>query len=391
VGPPASSGLRAAVESARSAAANFFGETEGWLRSLPSQDRDEGPGARATLLPEGSHLPDDLSPRLAELSAALIGEAARDTNPETSMEIGARARGLRQLSDGIAALARDDVEGQVRWGEISPRGVVSLRCAPVEVAPLLKQVLWDAHRSVILTSATLAVGDPPSFRFMRERLGLQDPTEASIGSPFQYTRQVRLIIRRDLPDPARAPTAYADELPEAVMDAILRTRGGAFVLFTSTKSMRRTADALREEIEAMGLRVLVQGEALERPALLDAFREDNAVLFGVASFWQGVDVPGKALRHVIIARLPFEVPSHPLQVARNKSLEQKGANPFRDLSLPQAALRLKQGFGRLIRHSTDRGFVTILDPRIVTKTYGRYLLNSLPECPVEIEPSDDMY
>jgi len=299
IGPAASSGLRTAVENARQAAGNFFSETEGWLRALPGQDRNEGSGARAMLLPEGSHLPDDLSPRLAELAAALIGEAARDTNPETSLEIGARARGLRLLADGIAALARDDVEDQVRWGEIARNGVVSLRCAPVEVGPLLQKVLWEAHRSVVLTSATLAVGEPPTFRFMRERLGLQDPTEAVIGSPFEYTRQVKLVIRRDLPDPSRAPSAYAEALPEAVLEAIERTRGGAFVLFTSISSMRRTADCLREDLEAAGLRVLVQGEALERPALLAAFREDNAVLFGVASFWQGVDVPGRALRHVI--------------------------------------------------------------------------------------------
>ena len=141
----------------------------------------------------------------------------------------------------------------------------------------------------------------------------------------------------------------------------------------------------------MGLRVLVQGEGLERPALLDAFREGQAVLFGVASFWQGVDVPGDALRHVIITRLPFEVPSHPLQIARTKHVEEAGGNALRDLSLPVAALRLKQGFGRLIRHTGDSGFVTILDPRIVTKSYGRYLLGGLPECPVRLEPEDDPF
>ncbi|MDF1700341.1 MAG: helicase C-terminal domain-containing protein, partial [Planctomycetota bacterium] len=165
-----------------------------------------------------------------------------------------------------------------------------------------------------------------------------------------------------------------------------RTHGGVLVLFTSNASMRRPADALRAELEADGRRVLVQGEGLERPALLDEFRKGDAVLFGVASFWQGVDVPGDALRHVIITRLPFEVPTHPLQVARSKRLVAAGGDAFRDLSLPVAALRLKQGFGRLIRHSRDAGIVTILDSRAVSRQYGRYLLDSLPDCPRQLEP-----
>ena len=132
--------------------------------------------------------------------------------------------------------------------------------------------------------------------------------------------------------------------------------------------------------------MLVQGEELPRTAMLDRFREGNGVLFGVSSFWQGVDVPGDALRNVVIARLPFEVPSHPLQRARQKRVEQAGRNAFEALSLPHAAIRLKQGFGRLIRRATDRGLVVILDPRIVTKRYGRELLGSLPECPVDLEP-----
>jgi ATP-dependent DNA helicase DinG len=155
------------------------------------------------------------------------------------------------------------------------------------------------------------------------------------------------------------------------------------VLFTGYGAMRRTVEAVREDLVGDGLDVLVQGEGLERPALLERFRGGDAVLFGVASFWQGVDVPGDALRHVVIARLPFEVPTHPLQQARSQRVEAVGRSAFSALSLPIAALRLKQGFGRLIRRRTDEGLVTILDPRIVTRQYGRYLLKSLPDCPVE--------
>ena len=191
-----------------------------------------------------------------------------------------------------------------------------------------------------------------------------------------------------MPDPVSASAAYEAALPDAVLEAVRRTGGGAFVLFTGYGSMRRTAQAVRDALGADGLEVLVQGEDLERPALLERFRGGDAVLFGVSSFWQGVDVPGDALRHVVIARLPFEVPTHPLQRARADRLEHEGRSAFAELSLPVAALRLKQGFGRLIRSTSDEGTVTILDPRIRTRHYGRYLLGSLPECPI-VEPGSE--
>ncbi len=277
------------------------------------------------------------------------------------------------------------LDDQLRCGEVAARGDVGLYSAPVEVGPLLTEVLFDPHHAVVLTSATLSAGHPPSFAFLRRRLGVPACDELAIGSPFDYARQVRLVLRADLPDPSREPAAYEEALPDAVLAAVRRTNGGAFVLFTSTRTMHRTAEALRERLEACGWRILVQGEGLERPALLEAFREGGGVLFGVASFWQGVDVPGDALRHVVITRLPFEVPTHPLRVARSRRLQERGMDPFRDLSLPTAALRLKQGFGRLIRHTNDEGIVTILDRRIATRSYGRYLLAGLPACPIEHE------
>lgn len=372
--------LRDLVGATQDAARVFFEQTRGLLGSLEHAD------ARTAAVPEGAHLPDVLSPRLVELSSRLVRASAASDDTESRLEMGARARGLRALADGLASLAQGQEDGHVRWGEMSARGSLALFSAPVDVGPLLEEVLFDAHESVVLTSATLSAGKPPSFDFVKGRLGVADAEEAVIGSPFDYARQARLVVRHDLPDPGRDRAAYDAELPTAVWDAIRRSRGGAFVLFTSVASMRGTADALRVDLEAEGLRVLVQGESLERPALLEAFREGDAVLFGVASFWQGVDVPGDALRHVIITRLPFEVPTHPLQVARSKRLEAAGGDSFRDLSLPTAALRLKQGFGRLIRHTQDRGTVTILDPRAVTRRYGKYLLDSLPDCPRTLEP-----
>lgn len=371
-------GLRALADEARRAARAFFEQ----VREALAPQAPQGPWTVS--VPGGAHLPDVLSPRLATLAERLLQAAAGLREPEAALELGARARSLRALADGVAALARDEVEDQVRWAEASTRGALVLHSAPVDVGPLLDEVLWQAHHAVVLTSATLSAGQPPSFAFLRARLGLQEADEASIGSPFDYERQVRLVLRPDLPDPARAPAAWHDALPEAVLAAVRRTRGGAFVLFTSNATMRRTAEALRAPLEAEGLSLLVQGERLERPALLEAFRAGDAVLFGVASFWQGVDVPGPALRHVVLVRLPFEVPTHPLQVARRRRVEERGGDAFRDLSLPLAALRLKQGFGRLVRHTDDRGLVTLLDPRAVTRSYGRVLLAGLPACPREV-------
>jgi ATP-dependent DNA helicase DinG len=299
-----------------------------------------------------------------------------------ALEIGARARAVRDAAAALAELARPPGDGSVRWIDVTSRGV-SLCSAPVDVGPLLRERLFG-RVTAVLTSATLSTGRPPSFGFVRERLGLADADELQLGSPFRYEQQARLVLRGDLPDPGAEPEAWEAALPAAIEEAVRESGGGALVLFTALASMRRAAEALRPRIEALGLELLVQGEGLERPALLERLRRGGGVLLGVASFWQGVDVPGDALRHVVIARLPFEVPTHPLAAARRGRVEQQGRDAFTELTLPQAALRLKQGFGRLIRRATDAGTVTILDPRMLTKRYGRFLRDSLPACPVEI-------
>jgi len=363
---------RAAVESAAGAADEFFDGVCG-----------EGDADGNGRLAPGRHLGDALSPRLEALSSLLLSATRALPDRETAMEVTARARAVAAAAEALRGLAEDDDPEQVRWIEASGEGRAALCSAPVDVGPLLRDALFDAHESVILTSATLAAGDPPGFAYVRERLGLVEADEAAIGSPFRFRECVRVRVRADLPDPARMPEAYAAALGPAVLDAIRFSGGGALVLFTSVRDMRRVADEVREAVEAMDLVLLVQGEGLERPALLDAFRGGGAVLFGVASFWQGVDVPGDALRHVVIARLPFEVPTHPLQKARAERLEASGRSAFRHLSLPMAALRLKQGFGRLIRRHDDSGWVTILDSRVAHRSYGRALLAALPECPVD--------
>jgi len=367
--------LRDAVVAARTAARAFFGEVGAWVGSRGDTGGLAGLG-------DGFPVEDALSPHLEGLAEAVAGAAPKARDLDAAMEIGARARQVAATAEALGAVVRAR-PGEVRWVERGARGAVAIASAPVDVGPLLHEVLWSRHRSVVLTSATLAAGRPPSFAFLRERLGLAEVAEVVVGSPFDYPRQARLRVRRDLPDPVDDPAGYEASLPDAVLEAVRLSRGSALVLFTGYGAMQRTAAAVRVSIESDGLELLVQGESLERPALLDRFRRGGAVLFGVASFWQGVDVPGDALRHVVIARLPFDVPTHPLQVARYDRLRESGRDPFWHLALPVAALRLKQGFGRLVRTATDRGTVTILDPRVLTRSYGRFLLGSLPECPIE--------
>ncbi len=369
--------LRERVDAVRGEARRFFADLD---RSLEA--RAPGPVAIEGRFP----LEESLASGLESLAEAIRDRALAADGLDLQMELRARADALSASAAEAAAIAEDPDDDHVRWAEFGKRGDASVSLAPIDVGPLLKTVLYDRFPTVVLTSATLSTGRPPSFRYLRERLGLADAEEVSVGSPFDYVRQARVVVRTDLPDPATAGPAYEAALPEAVLEAVRRTRGGAFVLFTSYETMNRVAAATRAHFEGDGLLVLVQGGDLPRTAMLERFRETDAVLFGVSSFWQGVDVPGDALRNVVIARLPFDVPTHPLQRARQARLERTGRSAFTHLSLPQAAIRLKQGFGRLIRRATDRGIVVILDPRIATKRYGRLLLESLPDCPVDFEP-----
>lgn len=255
---------------------------------------------------------------------------------------------------------------------------------------------------IVLTSATLATrtareSDHPehaetAFAHAMTNLGIDDAATLQLGSPFDYARQARVIIDLTMPSPrgtgasaqsgqrAAEPDAYVPALASRVLHHARSTRGGAFVLFTSFGTLYAVADRLRSTLEDDGLSVLVQGRDGSRQQILQRFVEsEHAVLFGAASFWQGVDVRGERLRNVIITRLPFEPPDRPLTQARLERIEDSGGNPFMQDSLPRAILRFKQGFGRLIRSKSDSGRVVVLDPRIRTARYGRMFLDALPE------------
>ena len=289
---------------------------------------------------------------------------------------------LQAIVDGML-FCISDAEGYCRWLEVKrgTRGVQArLSAAPLDISGQVKETILDRLKTVIVTSATLTVGGEFGYLKRRAGFGLLDTSrldELSLASPFNYAEQVFAAVPDDMPEPT-AP-GYRQALEEQILRAVTLSRGGAFILFTSYDLLNKIHTALAPDLARLGLVTLKQGEA-GRHALLARFRkEHDAVLFGTDSFWEGVDVKGEALRLVIIARLPFQVPTEPVQQARAEQIQATGGDPFREFSIPQAVIKFRQGFGRLIRSRDDRGAVLILDRRITTKGYGKIFVRSLPD------------
>lgn len=276
------------------------------------------------------------------------------------------------------ALAEED---HVHWLERSGRRqqIVTLRTAPIDVAPYLREAIFDKETSVTLTSATLAIAR--QMEPFQKKIGAEQEEARAVDSPFDYENNTRVYIATDLPAPSKESAAAASEaLIDYLRFCIDKVAGGTLVLFTSYSSLRQAGDALEDVFIASGREFFAQGHGLSRSEIAQGFKAaGNGVLFGTDSFWTGIDVPGPALSQVIITRLPFDVPTHPIPEAKAERIREEGGNPFAELTLPEALIKFRQGIGRLVRNRSDRGLITILDSRILQKSYGRQFLQSLPK------------
>jgi len=366
------------VKSCEKDAKKFFESARKWF------DTNRGNGRI-----KNNFVEDCLSESLRKLRLALAALVKQNEDEDEQFELMRFTDLLKALQEDLQNYLACSKNSDVYWVEVSEknsRSAVTLRSAPINPGIEIKKCMFDKIESVILTSATLCCGgrsEKSGFEYFAGRIGLEKFNQLKLGSPFNYENQVTMYIESEMPAPDEP--AFLRCAAEKIKKYVQQSNGRAFVLFTSFQMLEAIADMLSSWFAENEYEILVHGGSIDRSELLKRFKMGRkSVLFGTDSFWQGVDVPGQALSNVIIVKLPFAVPSHPLIEGRIEHIKAQGQNPFYMYQLPQAIIKFKQGFGRLIRSKTDSGIIVVLDSRIIQKSYGREFFSAIEKCRVEI-------